>query len=165
MPSLLPNRKPVHSERYQDVGLPHPLPPLPVTPASPFPALRCSRPQATMGCGGSKPAPKKDYGTTTSAASHKASRTRASDQRSEFDIGPGYTAVKHLGECRGCTGRGRGSRSRQQRAAGRQVLRSGGGGSALPSRTGAPAPAPLQARAALVTPGTSRTSNTGATWQ
>ncbi|KAI3434633.1 hypothetical protein D9Q98_002700 [Chlorella vulgaris] len=49
-----------------------------------------------MGCGSSTPS--KDYGTT-SAASHKAARTKgAGDQRSEFDIGPGYKAVSHLGQ-------------------------------------------------------------------
>jgi len=56
-----------------------------------------------MGCGGSKPRTKEDYGYTTtggttSAASHRAARTKPGDQRSEYDIGPGYRAVKHLGE-------------------------------------------------------------------
>lgn len=49
-----------------------------------------------MGCGASTPKTK-DYGTTT-AASHKAARTKPGDAKSEFDIGPGYKAVKHLGQ-------------------------------------------------------------------
>lgn len=52
-----------------------------------------------MGCGSSKPHVK-DHGTT-SAASHRASRTRPGDERSQYDIGPGYKAVKHLGARRG----------------------------------------------------------------
>lgn len=52
-----------------------------------------------MGCGGSKAtSTKKDHGGTTSAASHRAARTKPGDQRSEFDIGPGYKAIKHLGQ-------------------------------------------------------------------
>lgn len=50
---------------------------------------------SNMGCGASTPKTK-DYGTTT-AASHKAARTKPGDAKSEFDIGPGYKAVKHLG--------------------------------------------------------------------
>ena len=57
-----------------------------------------------MGCGSSKPHVK-DHGTT-SAASHRASRTRPGDERSQYDIGPGYKAVKHLGAYRGARGRG-----------------------------------------------------------
>ncbi|PRW57692.1 Serine threonine- kinase SAPK9 [Chlorella sorokiniana] len=49
-----------------------------------------------MGCGTSKPHTK-DHGTT-SAASHRASRTRPGDERNQYDIGPGYKAVKHLGQ-------------------------------------------------------------------
>lgn len=49
-----------------------------------------------MGCGSSTPKTT-DYGNTTTAASHRAARTKPGDERSEFDIGPGYKAVKHLG--------------------------------------------------------------------
>lgn len=59
--------------------------------------LTCPRRRDAMGCGGSKPATKKDYASTTSAASHRAARTKPGDQRSEFDIGPGYKAIRHLG--------------------------------------------------------------------
>jgi hypothetical protein len=87
--SLLPEQHPLHS--------PYSIPGLPASSRAVKPSRKLSPHQTppNMGCGSSTPS--KDYGTT-SAASHKAARTKgAGDQRSEFDIGPGYKAVSHLG--------------------------------------------------------------------
>ena len=48
---------------------------------------------ASMGCGSSTPV--KEYGTT--AGTHAAARKKDGESKTEFDIGPNYKPIKHLG--------------------------------------------------------------------